>query len=142
MTDSIQQANKLNCLTIHVPNVWQTAEWYRLVFGFPAIFSADATAARLDVPDQRLVFAAHDAQTDTFGSRRLNSFLTDPAAFHLDIATADVQQLFDHALTHGAVPVLDPTPDAHGRLVASLRDLNGVLIQLSQLLPLPQETSN
>ena len=36
----------LCCLTIHVPNVWQTCEWYRMVFGFLSITSADASAAR------------------------------------------------------------------------------------------------
>ena len=50
--------SRLSALTIHVPNVWQTCEWYRMVFGFLSITSADATAARLDVPGQRLVFAA------------------------------------------------------------------------------------
>ena len=129
-------------LTIHVPNVWQTCDWYRMVFNFPCIISADATAARLDVSGQCLVFAAHAAQEQLFGQRPLNSFLSGPAAFHLAIATADVQQLFDHALAHGAVPVLNPSPDAQGQPIASLRDLNGVLIQLSQLLPRPQETSN
>ena len=132
----------LCCLTIHVLNVWQTCEWYRMVFGFLSITSADASAARLDVPGQRLYFAAHAVQEQVSSQRRLNSFLSGPAAFHLAIVTADVQQLFDHALAHGAVPVLDPAPDAQGLLIASLRDLNGILIQLSQLLPLPQKTSN
>ena len=49
-------------LTIHVPNVWQTCEWYRMVFSFPSVINADATAARLDVPGQRLYFTAHAAQ--------------------------------------------------------------------------------
>jgi catechol 2,3-dioxygenase-like lactoylglutathione lyase family enzyme len=138
----MQQITKLSCLTIHVPNVWQTCEWYRQVFGFLSIISADATAACLDVPGQRLVFAAHAAQEQFFSRRHLNSFLSDPAAFHLAITTADVQQLFDHALAHGALPVLNPSPDAQGQPIASLRDLNGILIQLSQLLPLLQETSN
>lgn len=113
-----------------------------MVFGFLSITSADATAARLDVPGQRLVFAAHAAQEQVFSRRQNNSFLSDPAAFHLVIATADVQQLFDHALVYGAVSVLDPTPGAQGQLIASLRDLNGIFIQLSQFLPLPQKTSN
>ena len=135
-------SGELHSLTIHVPNVWQTCEWYRMVFGFLSIISADATAARFDVPGQRLYFAAHAAQEQVFSQRRLNSFLSGPAAFHLAIVTADVQQLFDHALAHGAVPVLNPSPDAQGQPIASLRDLNGILIQLSQFLPLPQETSN
>ena len=112
-------------LTIHVPNVWQTCEWYRMVFGFLSVTSADATAARLDVPGQRLYFTAHAAQEQVFSRRRLNSFLSDPAAFHLVIATSDLQQLFDHALAHGAVPVLNPSPDAQGQPITSLRDLNG-----------------
>lgn len=127
---------------IHVSNVWQTAEWYRQVFDFKATIAPNAGSAQLDVTGHLLTFVSHDAQAENFGPRRFNSFLSDPAAFHLDMATAEVQQLFDHALTHGAVPVLDPAPDAQGRLIATLRDLNGVLIQLTQLLPLPQETSN
>ncbi|MBC8082948.1 MAG: hypothetical protein H7Z21_07015 [Hymenobacter sp.] len=135
-------SGELHGLTIHVPNVWQTCEWYRQVFSFLSIISADATAARLHVPGQRLYFAAHTAQEQVFSQRQFNSFLSGPAAFHLTIATTDVQQLFDHALAHGAVPVLNPSPDAQGQPIASLRDLNGVLIQLFQLVPLPQETSN
>lgn len=134
--------NKISSLVIHVANVWQTCEWYGKVFGIGAVLSADATAARLDLPGQRLVFAAHAAQEQLFSRRQLNSFLSDPAAFHIAIATADVQQLFDHAIAHGAVPVLNPSPDAQGQPIASLRDLNGILVQLSQPLPYPQETSN
>ena len=124
----------LRYFTIHVPNVWQTCEWYRHVFGFLSTISADASAARLDVPGQRVVFAAHDVPEAAFGPRRLNSFLHDAPALHLEIATPDVRALFDHALAHGAVPVREPLPDETGRLTATLRDLNGVLILLAKQL--------
>lgn len=121
---------ELRRLTIHVPNVWQTYEWYRQVFGLTADLASDATSARFAVPGHLLTFVAHQAQEEAFGTRRLNSFLSDPPALHLTIATADVAALFAHALAHGAVAVLDPLPEAAGRIVASLRDLNGILIQL------------
>lgn len=120
----------LNSFTVHVPNVWQTCEWYREVFGLEAIFASDATAARLDTASKLLTFAAHSTLDEQFGIRRINSFLSDPPAVNLNIATADVAALFARALTHGAVPILEPAPDAAGNPVASLRDLNGFLIQL------------
>ena len=44
--------NKISSLVIHVANVWQTCEWYGKVFGIGATLSADASAARLDLPGQ------------------------------------------------------------------------------------------
>ncbi len=121
---------KLQDLTIHVPNVWQTCEWYRQVFGLPATLTPNATAACLDVAGHRLCFVAHDDAHEIFGTRRRNSFLSDPPAFHLDIVTADVSALFDHALAHGAVAVRPPEDTHAGEHVATLRDLNGLLIRL------------
>jgi len=120
-------------LSIHVPNVWQTCEWYHQVFGLAAVMSVDGTAARLDAAGQRLLFAAHDDQDQLLGPRRLNSFLSDPPALHLALATADVSTLFDHALAHGAVAVREPEALPTGQWVASLRDLNGLLILLREL---------
>ena len=122
--------SELQHLTIHVPNVWQTCEWYRHVFGFLADISPDASFARLHTAGHVLTFAAHAGQEENFRARRLNSFLFDPPAFHLDIATADVESLYEYALTHGAVTVLEPGPRPSGRTEASIRDLNGILIRL------------
>ncbi|WP_310391913.1 VOC family protein [Hymenobacter sp.] len=128
-------APQLSAVVIHVLNIWQTCEWYRQVFGFVAAISPDAASAHFQVAGQSLIFVAHDAQEETFGPHRPNSFLADPPAFHLDITTTDVQSLFDHALSHGAVPVLHPALNAQGQVVAGLRDLNGILVQLIQFLP-------
>ena len=122
--------NTLTSVTIHVPNVWQTVKWYRQVLSLTAQLLPGGTAARLEVAGRLLIFAAHDAQQEPFGPRRLNSFLSDPPAFHLDVVTADVPALFAHALAHGAVPVAEPAPDPAGYPAASLRDLNGILIRL------------
>jgi len=119
-------------LTIHVPNVWQTCEWYHQVFDFNAVLSADGTSARLNAAGQALFFAAHDDQDELLGPRRLNSFLSDPPALHLSLATADVPALFDHALAHGAVAVREPEALPTGQRVASIRDLNGLLILLRE----------
>jgi len=67
------------------------------------------------------------------GSRRLNSFLSDPPALHLDLMTPDVRALFDHAPTHGAVPARDPEALSTGR-IATIRDLNSLLILLREQL--------
>ena len=120
----------IDFLTFHVPNVWQTCEWYRQVFGVEAILSADASAARLQVPGQRLLLAAHDMQEEVCGPRRHHTFLHDPPALHFTITTPDVQATFDQALAHGAVPIGEPFADAQGQLIASLRDLNGLLVRL------------
>ena len=46
----------LTSLAFHVPNVWQTAHWYREVFGFSADSSPDGTTACLQVADSWLMF--------------------------------------------------------------------------------------
>lgn len=122
----------LTTISLHVPNVWQTCRWYYQVFGFPATLSSDASAARLHVAGLKLLFAAHATQEEVFGARRLHSFLQNSPAFHLTITMPDVQAAFDHALTHGAVPIREPFADEAGSLQAILRDLNGLLIHLSQ----------
>ena len=120
-------------LALHVPNVWQTCEWYRLVFGVSAVMCADASAARLDVPGLRLLLVDHSAQEALWGPRRLHSFLHSPPAFHLAIGHPQVQSAFDRAITHGAVPLHEPQPAESGRLQATLRDLNGLLVLLTEI---------
>jgi uncharacterized glyoxalase superfamily protein PhnB len=122
--------NELSAVAIHVPNVWQACEWYRQVFGFTAEIAPSGIIAHVEASGRVLAFTSHQAQEQTLGIRRRNSFVSDPPAFHLDIFTADVQALFNHALACGAVPVLEPTSDIHDHAQASLRDLNGILIRL------------
>ncbi len=122
----------LDAVAIHVANVWQTCEWYRQVFGLAATVAPDAQWARLSVDGQQLAFVAHEAQEVLLGPRRLNSFLYDPPGFHLRIVAADVAEVFASAVAQGAIVVFDLAPDARGRLTASLRDLNGILIYLTE----------
>ena len=120
----------LSSITIHVPNVWQTCDWYRQVFGLAAEVAPDGTTARFHVAGRLLTITAHEVQEEAFGPRRLNSFLAGPPAFHLDITTADVPALFAHVLTHGAVAVRPPEATPAGSHTATVRDLNGLLIRL------------
>ena len=128
--DALPDSSLAVHVVIHVPNVWQTSEWYQQVFGFSADVSSDVAFAHLSAGSYQLTFAAHTAQQFSLGPRRLNSFLADPPALHLAMTTANVQALFSRALAHGAVPVVEPGPDGTGRLAATLRDLNGILIRL------------
>ena len=123
-------SNELSRVAIHVSNVWQTCEWYHLVFGFTIEIIPGGSIAHLEVAGKTLAFTSHQNEEYSLGLRRRNSFLTDPPAFNLDISTSDVQALFTHALACGAVPVLEPTLDACDQLQASVRDLNGILIRL------------
>lgn len=125
-------ATQLYSLTLHVLNVWQTSEWYGRVFDLPAAVSANGTVATLCTAAGTLTFVAHDAQDALVGVRRPNSFLQAPPAMHLHLGTDDVATLFDRAVAHGAVAVLDPIPDAAGHVVATLRDLNGILVVLTE----------
>ena len=119
-------------VTIHVGNVFQTAEWYRRVFGLSIRYVApDGSYCELDTGSGLTVcFSANEWVRQSFPQFRLNSFLDDAPGFHLAFVTDDVQQLFDQAVGYGAIALSDPLLRPWGRVEASLRDLNGVLLNL------------
>jgi len=126
---------ELHYFTIQVLNVWRTCEWYRQVFGLTTNMSPDGTFAHFSAAGRVLAFAAHELYETELGPRQLNSFLSGPSAVHVDITTPDVSALFAHAIAHGAVAVRPPETSPAGQCVATVRDLNGLLIRLLENEP-------
>ena len=119
------------CLTLHVPNVWQTCQWYQLVFGLlPRYAAPDGSYAELHTGDKTLAFASEALERRTFPVFRTNSFLEEPPGLHLSFLALDIEETFARALRHGAVEVARPGFRPWGRIEAAFRDPNGLLINL------------
>jgi len=123
----------LHYLTIHVDSVAQTAEWYRRVFNLPVRYLApDGTYCELDTGvGLTLCFSANAWVRQSFPQFRLNSFLEDAPGFHLAFATDDVFASYNLALEYGAIGLSPPERRPWGRVEASLRDLNGILLNIT-----------
>lgn len=122
----------LQGIRIHVLNVWQTFEWYRLVFEAELVSAApDGSRLELKIGNESVVFVADSAERANFWNAQINSFLSDPAGFHLVFVATEVQVVFDRAVAHGAVVLLKPTLKSNGLIEATLRDLNGIAFKIS-----------
>ena len=121
----------LQDVVLHVLNVWNTFEWYQVVFGAELVSAApDGSRLEWRAGSKSVVCVADGAARLDFWNAQVNSFLSEPAGFHLVLVTTDVQIIFDRALAHGAAVLIAPTTTPNGRMKAALRDLNGIGIKL------------
>ena len=113
-------------------NVWQTFEWYQLLFEAELVSAApDGSQLELRIGNESMVFVADSAERTDFWNVQINSFLSDPAGFHLVFVAAQVQAVFDRAVAQGAVVLLEPTLKSDVLTEAVLRDLNGIAFKIS-----------
>ncbi len=123
-------------VTIHVSNVYRTAMWYQDVFGLSVKYmAADETYCELALDGLTICFSANEWVRQSFPQFRLNSFLDDAPGFHLAFFTDDLPSLYLQALDNGAIALSQPERRPWGRVEASFRDLNGVLINLIAAAP-------
>lgn len=117
---------------VYVPNVAAALDFYQRAFGLELRFLHESgTYGELATGATVLAFSdeAFVGELISVGFR-VHRPTEPPAALEIGLVTTDMPAAFDRALAAGAQPLLVPTVKPWGQIVAYVRDLNGVLIEL------------
>lgn len=123
---------KLDGIMIWVESVPETVAFYEKAFGLTAqMMNDEETYAQLTTGETTLSFAQEDAARTTGISITPHRAKERPAAFQLALVSEDVEAAFQRASQAGAAVAVPITQKPWGQRLGYLRDLNGVLIELS-----------
>lgn len=115
---------------VYVPNVTAALDFYGEAFGLERKFVHDSEMyAELDTGATKLAFA-DEKFAPTVGAFSPNRRETQPPGFEIAFVVADVQASFRRAVDAGASELAAPEQKPWGQIVAYVRDLNGVLVEL------------
>jgi len=122
---------KLGYTIIYVENVIKTIEFYQKAFGLKQHFMHESGQyAECETGHTVLAFAQEDFVSSN-GKVFKRNRLKDPApAFEIAFLTNDVPAAFKKAIAVGATEVAKPQQMPWGQTVASVRDLNGIIVEL------------
>ena len=116
---------------IYVPDVEATIAFWERAFGLKRRMVVEGGEyGELETGATRLAFAAEYMAGRHGFAIRPNRPREDPAGFEVALVTEDVQAAFDRAVAAGAEPSSKPSEKPWGQIVAYVRDLNGVIVEL------------
>ena len=115
---------------LYVADVPATVAFWRAAFGLTLRFAHEAEYAELETGGTALAFAAEPTATANAGAYRVNRPDAEPAGIEVGLLTDDVPAAFATATAAGALAVKPPATKPWGQVVAYVRDLNGVLVEL------------
>ncbi|ADB17467.1 Glyoxalase/bleomycin resistance protein/dioxygenase [Pirellula staleyi DSM 6068] len=117
---------------LYVNDVTASIEFYERAFGMTRRFVHESnTYAELETEGTTLSFAQHDLARSNLPIDFVKSSLQQaPAGFEIGISTDDVPAAYALAIAAGATPLAEPKTKPWGQVVAYVRDLDGVLVEL------------
>lgn len=122
---------KFGYTILYVPNLEEALNFYERAFGFKRKFVAESGFyGELDTGETTLSFCEEtrlEMENLPFRSTRPSDL---PPAMEIAFVTTDVEGQYNKALAEGAQSVREPKAAPWGQLVAYVRDLNGVLVEL------------
>ena len=124
---------KLGFVVLYVPDVRAAAAFYQQAFGL-AVRDADPDDRymEMDTGETTLAFAAESLIEQAGRSFRPHRPHERPAAGEFSFVADDVAAAYETALKAGAVSYEPPSQRPDGVVVAYVRDLNGVLVEIRQ----------
>lgn len=121
---------KLGYVIIYVPDLTAALDFYERAFGFERRFEHESGYGELISGDTTLAFSQDKLAESHGGPFRPNRPGELPAGFEIALVTDDVAAAFEQAVSAGAVALHPPETKPWGQVVAYVRDLNGVLVEL------------
>jgi len=121
---------QLGYVILYVPDVAKAAAFYGTAFGLETRMVADGQFAEMKTGETALAFADETMVEAMTGEFRRNRADEPPAGVEIGLVVEDVAQAYWRALDAGAVGVAPPKEKPWGQIVAYVRDLNGVLIEI------------
>ncbi|MCB9076110.1 MAG: VOC family protein [Anaerolineaceae bacterium] len=117
---------------IYVPDVAKAAAFYEQAFGLQQRFVHESGQyAEMETGATTLAFALDElAHSNLPGGFRENDPAQPPAGIEVAFTTADVTAAYQQAVAAGAIGLAEPKTKPWGQVVAYVRDLNGVLVEI------------
>lgn len=123
---------RLDGLMLWVADVATSVDFYERAFGLERAWVRDeGDYAQLSTGETTLQFAAESAAPASGVDIRLNRADGSAPGMQLSLVVDDVAAGFERAVTAGAAAVAEPVTKRWGQVVAYVRDLDGVLVELS-----------
>ncbi len=121
---------KFGYTLIFVEDVLQTADFYQKAFGISIRFTSESKLyVEMETGTTALGFVSEKFVAESGTSFTKNRTSQPAAGIEIAFVTDNVQAAFDTAVAAGAHPKAAPTVKPWGQTVASVTDLNGVLVE-------------
>jgi catechol 2,3-dioxygenase-like lactoylglutathione lyase family enzyme len=133
---------ELGYVVLYVPDVPAAVAFYERAFGL-SVRSADPNGkyTEMNTGKTTLVFAAESLMEEAGHTFRAHRPLERPAASEVGFVANDVPAAYAAAIEAGAAPYEAPRTRPNGQVVAYVRDLNGVLVEIcTAVRGTPEET--
>lgn len=122
---------KFGYTILYVPDVTKALNFYQAAFGFPLKFLHESEQyGELETGAVTLAFVTEDLVNNSGIGFIPNRIENKSPGIELAFVTNDVEQAYKKALAAGAVLVKQPEQKPWGQVVAYVRDMNGVLVEL------------
>jgi lactoylglutathione lyase len=123
---------KFGYAIIYVPDVEAAITFYENAFGLTRRFVVETGEyGELETGATALGFVADFlAEKNLPDGYRRNMTGSPPSGFEVALVTEDVAAAFEKAIAAGALLVSKPEAKSWGQIVAYVRDLNGVLVEI------------
>lgn len=116
---------------IYVQNVQESLEFYQRAFSCKIKFVAESKLyGELDTGKTILAFCDESFCEKNGLSFNKNRSDAAPAGFEIGFIANDVDAAYKHAIAQGAQPLKEPTQKPWGQIVAYVKDLNGIIIEI------------
>ncbi|WP_342083713.1 VOC family protein [Dyadobacter sp. OTU695] len=121
---------------LYVKDVAASIEFYENAFGFKKKFiSPDNDYGELITGSTTLSFAASDfVQSHIPGGFTESSLTAKPFGIEIGFTVDNVEEVFQNALSAGAILVSEPKTKPWGQTVSYVRDPNGFLVEICTLM--------
>lgn len=122
---------KLDCVMVYVEDIAATTAFYEKAFGLkPRTLDLEQGYAQMDTGDAALAFAIETAGLHDGATMRLNRAGEASVAVQIAFVVDDVHAAWERAMAAGCSVVRPLVERPWGQTLGTLRDLNGILIEL------------
>jgi lactoylglutathione lyase len=130
----------LGYIVLYVPDVAATVDFYETAFGFQK-HREDRASGAVDLISGKMIVSFLPEATAKALGHPFTPLRPDvpPPGVELILERVEVLPAYIRALLAGAAPIKEPRLNAQGQMMAVVRDLNGVMVELCA--PLPAETA-
>lgn len=116
---------------IYVADVESTLSFYEKAFNLKRSFIHDSKQyGELDTGDTKLAFASESLAESNGIEFTKNNGNNLAVGFEIGLITNNVAEAYTQACNEGASAIKEPTEKPWGQIVAYVRDLNGILIEI------------